>query len=121
MMNDEKKETQISFDYFCQEKGMIKKFIPYLHPYFIEIILISSIHKITKREICRKLNERRNHNESWLFSVSRLDRKIRDIKIELYRLKRYAEIFNIDHSIEEKSVKDLLNLVKMYRYEVESE
>lgn len=97
------------FDVRCAEYGFNRKYLHYLHPVNLQLVLICCKSKLTKKMICDEFNKLDKIRE---FTPSRLEKRLSDIRIKLYELHRYAELFDVSNKIEPKSLEELNKIAK---------
>lgn len=108
-MSETDKEDGISyFDVACEKHGFLRKYLHYLNPFNINIVLLSCSSYMKQKEICDQLNK---VNPITSFNVSSLRRQHLIIRNRLYSLERYAKIFQIDETIKQVSLSALQRIV----------
>ncbi len=106
------------FDYKCEELFLHRKYLHYLQPSSLNLVFLLIKCK-TKKEICNELNKiSTSHFE---VTISRLDKRIRSIRSQLYNLVHYSEIFGINESIHPASLEDLTKIVNKYLEELKND
>ncbi len=106
------------FDYRCDELHLRRKYLHYLPPSQLNIILLL-FHCKTKREICSEL--KRISTSHFEMTLSRLDTAINDIRRKLYNLQYHAEVFGISESIQAAPLDDLKKIVLKYIEEIKND
>ena len=99
------------FDFKCEEYGFLREYLHYLNPLSLYTVILVCEPKIKKREIIEILNK----NSSRQFTISRLDRRLTEIRNKLYQLHHHAEIFQIVKNIKKYSLEDLQIIIQSYQ------
>lgn len=103
------------FDHQCIENYFNRKYLHYLHPRSLEIVLLCCRPKMSKRRI---LEEIKRTNPDYDFKIHWLETRIRQIRCNLRDLEKYADIFNVTNKITPMPLSDLNNIVYEYIKEV---
>lgn len=106
------KEDLTFFDFKCEKHGFLRNYLQFLHPKHLEIVLIFCTEQMTQKNICEKLNKTTNPYRE--YTIHRLESKLREIRINLYKMDHYAGLFNIQNTIKEVPLSKLKKIVKEF-------